>query len=110
MRASTIWPALILAARRKERVTGRTETLVDSIDTKSGFSHNGAPPGRRPARNFIGSLIKEERIKLSHNTRPNVRVKIRCLDSLKTYGVSPIRLKISRSRKRAETIPFHPMS
>lgn len=40
-----MWPALIFAANRKERVTGRKIILVVSIRTRNGFNHEGAPPG-----------------------------------------------------------------
>jgi hypothetical protein len=42
-----MWPALMLAAKRKDRVSGRTRILVDSIRTRNGFSHVGAPSGNR---------------------------------------------------------------
>jgi hypothetical protein len=44
---NTIWPALIFAASRKDRVSGRTKILVVSIITKNGLSQSGAPSGRK---------------------------------------------------------------
>lgn len=84
MRDRTICPALMFAAKRKERVAGRAEMLVVSINTRNGFNQSGAPPGSRFARNFSGLLISEERISLNHKIRPNERVKIRWLVVLKT--------------------------
>ena len=46
IRPRTIWPALILAASRKERVNGRTVILMVSIITRNGFSQSGAPLGK----------------------------------------------------------------
>jgi len=40
-------PALILAARRNDKVIGRTVTLVVSIRTRKGLSQSGAPSGRK---------------------------------------------------------------
>lgn len=54
IRVRTIWPAVILAARRNLKVIGRTEILVVSIRTKNGFNHLGAPPGRREAIQYGG--------------------------------------------------------
>jgi hypothetical protein len=42
-----MWPALMLAARRNDRVIGRTVTLVVSISTKNGLSQSGAPSGKK---------------------------------------------------------------
>ena len=72
-----IWPAVIFAARRKERVTGRAIILTVSTSTRKGFSQSGAPPGRRPARKDFGEYIALERIKESQSERPRGRVKIR---------------------------------
>ena len=47
IRDKTIWPAVIFAARRNLRVTGRTIILIVSIITKNGYSHRGALSGRR---------------------------------------------------------------
>lgn len=54
IRVITMWPALMFAASRKERVIGRTENLDVSTITRNGFSQGGAPPGRSIAINFMG--------------------------------------------------------
>jgi len=79
----TMCPALMLAARRKERVTGRTEKLEDSTTTRNGFSQAGAPPGRSMAINFIGRESIEDRIVLSQSVSPKEKVKRRWLVGLK---------------------------
>lgn len=48
----TIWPALILAANRKDNVIGRNKILSVSINTKNGFNQSGAPPGSKLAVNI----------------------------------------------------------
>ena len=48
-----MWPALMFAARRNERVIGRTATLVVSINTRAGLSQSGAPSGRKWAIDFL---------------------------------------------------------
>jgi len=104
----TMWPALIFAASRKERVIGRTENLDDSTSTRKGFNQGGAPPGSRLAINFIGREEMEDIIILSHRVMPKANVNNRWLDRLKTYGASLIRLNIIKNRNREETIAFHP--
>lgn len=47
IRTMMTWPAVMLAASRKARVIGRTENLMVSTKTRNGFSHAGAPLGRR---------------------------------------------------------------
>lgn len=49
----TMWPALMFAASRKDKVKGRTRILIVSTRTKKGFSQSGAPGGRRLAVNFL---------------------------------------------------------
>jgi len=46
-RLRTMWPALIFAANRNDRVNGRTIILVVSIRTRNGFNQSGAPSGRK---------------------------------------------------------------
>lgn len=84
IRVITIWPALMLAAKRKDRVTGRTETLVDSIRTRKGFNQVGAPEGRRWARSSAGAAVVADMIRLNQRTRPNDRVRSRWLVRPKT--------------------------
>lgn len=84
-----MWPALILAANRKDKVIGRTVTLVVSINTRNGFSQSGAPSGRKWAIDFIIDLVNLDMIIDNHKGKPKIRVKIRCLEVLKKYGMSP---------------------
>ena len=70
MSPKTMWPALMLAARRKERVIGRTRILTDSMITKAGASQEGAPEGRNLAVNSLGELIKEDMIKANQSGIP----------------------------------------
>ncbi len=72
-----MWPALMLAARRNDRVRGRTINLVVSMSTRNGFSQSGAPSGRKWAIEAIGALLIEDIIILSHRGNPYVSVKIR---------------------------------
>lgn len=79
-----MWPALMLAASRKERVMGRRHILMVSINTKKGFNQSGAPAGRRWAAKDEGDHVIEVRIRESHKGRPKVRVIRRWLVGLKT--------------------------
>jgi len=79
----TIWPALILAASRNDRVRGRTVTLVVSINTRNGLSQSGAPSGKKCAIDFLIDLKNLDIIIASQSGSPKIKVKIRCLDVLK---------------------------
>lgn len=85
-------PALIFAARRNERVIGRTVTLVVSISTKNGFNQSGAPSGRKWAIDFMIALVNVDSIIDNHSGSPKINVKIKCLDDLKKYGINPNKL------------------
>lgn len=99
----------MFAASRNDRVRGRTVILVVSINTRKGFNQSGAPSGRKWATNILGNLVSLDRIMDIHSGRPRARVKIKCLDVLKVYGIKPIRLmKMIRINKdeRALFRPF----
>lgn len=102
-------PALILAAKRNDRVRGRTIILEVSINTKNGFSQSGAPSGRKWATEALNDLVNLEAIILNHTGSPRIKVKIRCLDVLNMYGMRPAKLIKITVRKIEETedlIPF----
>jgi hypothetical protein len=105
---NTIWPALILAARRNDRVIGRTPTLVVSISTRNGLSQSGAPSGRKWAIDFLIDLKNLDIIIESHSGRPKISVKIKCLDELKKYGIRPKRLIIIIEKNRVVTVWLSP--
>lgn len=67
---STMCPAVIFAANRKDRVMGRTRILVVSIITRNGFNHSGAPSGRKCAVDFFGEYLNEEINILNHMGSP----------------------------------------
>ena len=83
MRARTMWPALILAANRKESVTGRTRVLNDSTITRKGLSQSGAPPGRSIPINREGEYITDEMIRANQIGMAIESVKNKWLDELK---------------------------
>ena len=80
IRVKTMWPALMFAANRNERVRGRTLILIVSIITKKGFNQWGAPPGKRPAIQLYGLNMMPDMIRVSHIGRPNLKVNSRCLE------------------------------
>lgn len=79
-----MWPAVMFAASRKERVIGRTKILILSIKTRNGLSQSGAPPGKSLAAQDVGACVALERISESHKINPRGRVIMRCLESLNT--------------------------
>lgn len=80
IKVNTMWPAVMLAANRKDKVIGRTMILVVSIITKNGFSHSGAPSGRKCAIDFLGEYENEDRIIDNHIGKPIDSVIIKCLE------------------------------
>lgn len=61
-RTRTIWPALIFAASRNERVKGRESVLVVSTNARKGLNHPGVPRGTRLAMSAVGLNFKAERM------------------------------------------------
>jgi hypothetical protein len=99
----------MLAARRNDSVNGRTIILVVSMRTKNGFNQSGAPSGKKWAIDDIGALENVDIIILSHSGRPNLIVKIKCLESLNMYGIRPkrlIKMIIEKSGATIDLIPF----
>jgi len=99
----------MLAARRKDRVIGRTATLVVSIRTRNGFSQSGAPSGRKCAIDFLIDFINLDAIIDNHKGSPNTRVKIKCLEVLKKYGINPIRLIVIIEKNNVVTVCLNPL-
>lgn len=74
---STMCPALIFAASRNDSVRGRTPILVVSIKIRNGFSHEGAPSGKKCAMNCFVLYVILEIIIDNHNGNPRDRVNIK---------------------------------
>lgn len=70
---------------------GCTNTLIVSVSTRKGFSHVGAPSGRKCAIVFLGCFVSLDRIINIHIGSPIDRVIIKCLVFLREYGVIPRR-------------------
>jgi len=79
-----MWPALMLAISRTERVIGRTAILTVSIRTRKGFRRAGAPIGSKPATTEEGLKKTPETSKDNHRGKPKERETARCLVGLKT--------------------------
>ena len=75
-------PALMLAARRTDRVMGRSKILVVSIRINAGLKASGAPVGRRWAAAAAGLWAHPEIRSESHIGRAKVRVKTKWLLTL----------------------------
>jgi hypothetical protein len=103
-----MWPAVILAASRNDRVNGRTIILVVSIRTRNGFNQSGAPSGRKCAVEFLGLKKKDEMINLNHRGSAKDKDIIRCLDNLNVYGIIPARLIIIININKEVTIKDMP--
>src|SRR6266516_162155 len=99
----------MFAARRNDRVSGRTVTLLVSISTRNGFSQSGAPSGRRCAIDFIIDFENLDIIIVSQSGKPKINVKIKWLDVLKKYGINPNRLITIIERNRVVVICLNPL-
>lgn len=77
-------PAPILAAKRTDKVIGRTQTLTVSTNTRKGFKAEGAPEGRKWEKKPTGLQNKLESNK--HNQRGTAAEKVitKCLVLLNT--------------------------
>ena len=79
---STMCPAVMLAASRKERVSGRERVLRVSTRTRNGVSQDGAPLGARLAVVWVMLNVRADRIIDSHRGRPRLAVNRMCLVKL----------------------------
>jgi len=77
-----MWPALIFAASRKDRVIGRTIILDDSINTRNGFNQSGAPSGSKWAIVALIDFMVLDMINNIHIGSPILKVNRRCLVTL----------------------------
>lgn len=59
-------PALMFAAKRKDRVIGRTIILTVSINTRGGHNQVGVFAGSRWAIVDIGAFVKAEITNINH--------------------------------------------
>lgn len=103
-----IWPALMLAASRKERVIKRTEILIVSVRTRKGFNQSGAPLGKKWATKDLGACTIALIINLNQRGNPKDKVSRRWLVDLNTYGRRPRRFREINIIKRDTRIDGNP--
>lgn len=95
-KAIKIWPVLKLAVNRTANVSGRTNSLTNSITHRKGFKRVGEPDGWRWARKeeiLYALLIKTTANQVG---RERARLIDKCLVSLKTNGTNPIKLRVTK--------------
>jgi len=83
-------PAVILAARRKPRVSGRTVVLMNSIIIRNGFSHSGALSGSICLMVFFGENSILLVTSIIHVGALSEIVRMMWLVMLNMYGSIPI--------------------
>lgn len=88
-KVSNKWPAIILAARRTDRVIGRIMFLIISIITMKGIKGAGVPIGTRWARNSVMLLIILNIINLIQKGRASESVIAKCLVEVKVNENKP---------------------
>ena len=89
----------MFAASRKDKVTGRTIILEDSISTRNGFNQSGAPSGSKCAIVALIDFMVLDMISSIHIGRPILKVNNRCLVTLNVYGNSPSMFNITTMKK-----------
>jgi hypothetical protein len=99
----------MLAANRKDNVAGRTEILIVSATVRKGFSQSGAPSGRRAAIKDEILFLAELIIRESQSGSPKDKVRRRCLEDGRTYGINPVQLVKIRKRNKGATIDVIPL-
>lgn len=72
IRVRRMWPVLMFAARRNDRVRGRAEMLLISIPNRNGFSQFGAPLGSRLDKNLKIFRARDEIMMASQRGRAKV--------------------------------------
>lgn len=82
-KVSMMWPALILAANRNDKVIGRTRVLRVSIITKKGFNHIGAPEGSKWAANEEGLKVAADKTIINQIGSPKAKEKRMWEENLK---------------------------
>lgn len=97
-----------MAANRTHKVNGRIKILVVSIKMSAGFNQSGAPPGKRCAATLEGLVITPEMINPSHIGSPNLKVKTKCEENLKIYGINPKRFTEIRKINSGVIMEFNP--
>jgi hypothetical protein len=76
-------PAIMLAAKRTERVIGRMMLLIISMRTMKGIRGAGVPKGTKCAKKFVMLLANENIMKPNQRGRARERVIVRWLVEVK---------------------------
>lgn len=93
-------PATIFAINRTASVRGRITLLIDSINTIKGINAAGVLCGTRWANICLVEFNHPNNINANQIGILNVKVSAICLDDVKIYGNSPIKLFTRINRKR----------
>jgi hypothetical protein len=88
----TTCPAVIFAAKRKQRVNGRNKILINSIITIIGLNIRGVPVGSNLAKKVVKDRFIEDMINANHKGIPKEKVKRTWEEFPKEYGIIPIKL------------------
>lgn len=86
------WPATMLAVNRIESVIGRIINLINSIKTINGIRIVGVFEGVRWVNIWLVKLIQPNNIILIHKISDRDMQNLICLDDVKMYGKSPMKL------------------
>lgn len=99
VKVSRMWPAVMFAHSRTDRVTGRIICLIDSINTINWDNARGVESGTRCLKNWLVLCVILKMIVLIQNGSARAKVNIICLEIVYTYGMRPQIFKIKIKRK-----------
>lgn len=94
-------PATIFAINRTARVRGRMTFLIDSIRTIKGINAPGVLCGTKWANICFVEVSHPNSINANQSGNLRVTVNTMCLEEVKIYGKSPIKLLIRINTKSA---------
>jgi len=85
-----MWPALILAKSRKQRVTGRTKILINSTTLKKGIKYQGELEGNSAAEDL--GFIRSNLTLANHKQKAPPKLKDRVVVTGYLYPIKEVRL------------------
>jgi hypothetical protein len=90
IRDNRMWPALILAKRRKHRVIGRTKILINSTTLRKGIKYQGELEGSSAAEDL--GFIRRRLTLANHRQKAPPKLKDKVVVTGYLYPTKEVRL------------------
>ena len=103
-----IWPEIILAVNRTDKVRGRIIILIISIKIKKGAKILGLPKGVKWVIIMLGNLNHPKRKKIKKKVKEKYKFIFNCLVIVNTYGSIPKILNCKINVKKVIKTKFPP--